>query len=199
MMRKRKRAKKHVCGPLIVLVILIALFVWVLPDALEKVNYPVKYREWIEEFASEYAVDPALVAAIVYTESGYDVNATSSVGARGLMQVMPSTAEWIHPKLNKSYAFDAEVLYTVDGALSYGCWYLGFLTDLFDDDRMSVIAAYHAGQGKVQSWRNDSSYAPDGVHLVKIPNGAAATRHYVEKVNKAYEYYSKVYHADAND
>ncbi len=195
MSKKRKRVKKRTVWALFLLIILIALFVFLLPDALEKVNYPVLYREWIEEFSFEYGLDPALVAAIVYTESGYDVNATSSVGARGLMQVMPSTAEWIHPKLNKRYPFDPEALYTVDGALTYGCWYLGFLSDLFEGDPMSVVAAYHAGQGKVDSWRKDVSYAPDGVHLTSLPEGAKATRHYVEKVNRAYEYYAKIYHA----
>lgn len=199
MSKKRKRGKKRAAWALIVLAVLIVLFVSVLPDMLEKVSYPVKYKEWIEEFSFEYGLDPALVAAIVYTESGYDVNALSSVGAKGLMQLMPSTAEWIHPKLKKSYPFDEEVLFTVDGALTYGCWYLNFLSEMFDADTMSVIAAYHAGQGKVQSWREDESYAPDGVHLTDIPEGAKATRHYVEKVNKAYEYYFKVYHADEND
>lgn len=196
MSKRRKRRKNRAAWILIVLAVMIALFVSVLPDTARKINYPVKYREWIEDFSFEYALDPALVAAIVYTESGYDVNALSAVGARGLMQLMPSTAEWIHPKLKKSYAFDEEVLFTVDGALTYGCWYLNFLSELFDGDRMSVIAAYHAGQGKVESWRKDPACAPDGVHLTQIPEGAKATRHYVEKVNKAYEYYFKVYHAD---
>lgn len=196
MSKKRKRRNNRAAWALIVLIILIALFVSVLPDTLERVNYPVKYDKWIREFSFEYGIDPALVAAIVCTESGYDVNALSSAGARGLMQLMPSTAEWIHPKLQKSYPFDEEVLFTVDGALTYGCWYLGFLNDMFDGDRMSVIAAYHAGQGKVQSWRENASYAPDGMHLESLPEGAKATRHYVEKVNKAYEYYSKVYHAE---
>lgn len=199
MSKRRKRGKRRAAWAFAVLVILIVLFVSVLPDALEKVNYPIKYKEWIEEFSFEYGLDPALVAAIVYTESGCDVNALSSVGARGLMQLMPSTAEWIHPKLKKSYSFDEEVLFTVDGSLTYGCWYLNFLSDLFDGDRMSVIAAYHAGQGKVQSWREDASCAPDGVHLVNIPEGAKATRHYVEKVNKAYEYYFEVYHTDTGE
>ncbi|MBR3928413.1 MAG: lytic transglycosylase domain-containing protein [Clostridia bacterium] len=197
MSKGKKRSGKRIFLPLALLFVLAILFVCVLPDALERVNYPVRYAEWIEEFAEDYGLDPALVAAIVYTESGYDVNATSAVGARGLMQVMPSTAEWIHPKLKKPYPFDADVLYTVDGALTYGCWYLDFLSDLFDGDPLSVIAAYHAGQGKVQSWRKDTACAPDGVHLTNIPEGAKATRHYVEKVNKAYEYYTKIYHADA--
>lgn len=192
-MRKRRRGKKRVLRALLLLVFLIALFVCVLPDSLEKVSYPVEYREWIEEFSNDYCLDPALVAAIVCTESGYDVNATSSVGARGLMQLMPSTAEWIHEKLDKPYSFDAEVLYTVDGSLTYGCWYLSFLSQRYDGDLTSVIAAYHSGQGQVDLWRKDAAYAPDGAHLTAIPENAKAARHYVEKVKKAYEYYSKVY------
>lgn len=193
MRKRRKRVKKRIRCAIVFLVLLIVLFVCVLPNLLEKVNYPLMYQEWIEEFSNEYMLDPALVAAVVYTESGYDVNATSSVGARGLMQLMPSTAEWIHPKLKKTYAFDAEVLYTVDGSLTYGCWYLSFLMERYDGDLTSVIAAYHSGQGKVDRWREDPAYAPDGIHLSGVPEGAKATRHYVEKVMKAYEHYSKVY------
>ncbi len=196
MSKRKKRARRRAGWALALLVILIALFVCVLPDALERVNYPVMYREWIEEFSLSFNLDPALVAAIVYTESGYDTSATSSVGARGLMQLMPSTAEWIHPKLNKAYAFDESALYTVDGSLTYGCWYLDFLWKRYQGDLTSVIAAYHAGQGQVDLWRKDASLCPDGVHLTTIPEKARATRHYVEKVNKAYEYYREVYHAD---
>lgn len=196
MRKQKKRDRRRAGWALTLLVILIALFVCVLPDMLERVNYPVVYREWIEEFSYPYGLDPALVAAIVYTESGYDTSATSSVGARGLMQLMPSTAEWIHPKLKKAYAFDESVLYTVDGSLTYGCWYLDFLSRRYGGDMMSVIAAYHAGQGQVDLWRKDASLCPDGAHLTKVPETARATRHYVEKVNSAYEYYWEVYHAD---
>ena len=196
MRKKKKRSRMRAGCAAGILLILIALFVCVLPDALERVNYPVVYREWIEEFSHPYGLDPALVAAIVYTESGYDTSATSSVGAKGLMQLMPSTAEWIHPKLKKAYAFDESALYTVDGSLTYGCWYLDFLSRRYGGDVMSVIAAYHAGQGQVDLWRKDASLCPDGVHLTAVPENARYTRHYVEKVNKAYEYYRKVYHAD---
>jgi len=68
MSKRRKRGKNRAVWAFAVLVILIILFVSVLPDALEKVNYPIRYKEWIEEFSFEYNLDPALVAAIVYTE-----------------------------------------------------------------------------------------------------------------------------------
>ncbi len=191
--RRRAKARRRIWRAVIFLIAVIALFVSVLPKLHEKISYPVVYREWIEEFSNFYDLDPALVAAIVHTESGYDTNATSSVGARGLMQVMPSTAEWIHPKLDKPYAFDAEALYTVDGALTYGCWYLNFLMNRYGADTLSVIAAYHAGQGNVDSWRKETEFSHDGIHLDKIPENARATRHYVEKVRRAYEYYQKVY------
>ena len=189
--KKRKGASKIIA--FLVLIIIIALFILVLPGTLKKVSYPVVYREFIEEFSDLYSLDASLVAAIVYTESSYDVNATSNVGARGLMQVMPSTGEWIHGKLKKQYPFNPDVLYTVDGALTYGCWYLDFLCDRFDGDITSVIAAYHAGQGEVEKWLKDPVYSSDGKTLSALPEGARATRHYVEKVKKVYDYYKEVY------
>lgn len=193
-MKRRKKARRGaVLTAVLVLVCLTVLFIEVLPRVLERVAYPIEYREMIEEFSGIYHVEAPLVAAIVYTESGYDTAATSSVGARGLMQVMPSTGEWIHKKLSKSYPFDPDVLYTADGALTYGCWYLGFLMDRFDGDRVTAIAAYHAGQGEVEKWLKDGALSRDGKKLDFVPDTAPATRHYVEKVKKAYEYYKEAY------
>ena len=193
-MKKRRRRKNRAgwIAP-IVLMVLIALFILVVPKTHKKVTYPIRYRDMIEEFSGIYSLDAPLVAAIVHTESGYNVNATSSVGARGLMQVMPSTGEWIHTKLKKPYAFNADALYTVDGALTYGCWYLDFLMKRFGGDFTSVVAAYHAGQGEVEKWLENPEYSWDGKTLNTIPEGAKATRHYVEKVKKAYEYYKEAY------
>ena len=59
------------------------------------VRYPVKYVEIIKRESAENSLDPALVAAVIATESGYDANAVSNKGAVGLMQIMPDTANYV--------------------------------------------------------------------------------------------------------
>ena len=82
--------------------------------------------------------------------------AESSVGARGLMQLMPDTAEWIAGKKKVSgYAF--ERMYDPESNISFGCWYLRYLANLFHGDPVCVSCAYHAGQGQVTAWLSDVS------------------------------------------
>ena len=68
-------------------------------------RHTVRYREWIEKYALENGIEPAYAAAIILRESSYDPNATSSVGARGLMQVMEDTFNFVRRNLNESTEF----------------------------------------------------------------------------------------------
>jgi soluble lytic murein transglycosylase len=70
---------------------------------LARLFYPFHYREQINAYSAEYQVDPLLVAAVIYTESGFRPAAVSARGARGLMQVMPSTAEWVAGRLGYTH------------------------------------------------------------------------------------------------
>ena len=63
-------------------------------------SHPIYYKDLIEQYAAENNLKPAFVAAIILNESSFRTDAESSVGARGLMQLMPDTAEWIADKLD---------------------------------------------------------------------------------------------------
>ena len=92
---------------------------------------------------------PAYVAAIIRNESSFQPRAESAVGARGLMQLMPDTAEWIAHKLGvEGYAF--ERMYDPASNIRFGCWYLNYLSKMFLGNPVCVTAAYHAGQGQVK-------------------------------------------------
>lgn len=170
-----------------------AVFVFALPKLLGHVQYPIRYEEEISAAAEEFGINPALVAAIAYTESGYQADARSKAGAMGLMQIMPDTGKWIAEKLFEADSFTDERLFEPQTALRYGCWYLRFLFMEFDGDETCALAAYHAGQGNVRKWLNDPAYSNDGWTLSAFPEDAPQTRHYVSKVRKAYEYYRKAY------
>jgi hypothetical protein len=115
----------------------------------------------IESVAHKHGVDPALVHAVVEAESNYQPAARSQVGARGLMQVMPSTARDLGVK-------SARLLFDPEENLEAGVKYLKWLLERFDGDLTSALAAYNAGPGAVQKY--------DGVPPFR------ETENYVKKV-----------------
>ena len=163
-------------------------------------QYPVEYRDMIESTSSAFNLNPSFVTAIIRNESSFQPRAESGVGARGLMQLMPDTAEWIARKMKYSgYAFDR--MYDPESNIRFGCWYLSYLASLFHGDPVCVACAYHAGQGQVNAWLSDSLLSDDGVTLKldRMPDGP--TKNYARRVIKAYGIYQTLYFdgADAFD
>ena len=153
-------------------------------------NYPIAYQDLIKQYAAEFNLNPAYVTAIIRNESSFRPKAESDAGARGLMQLMPDTAEWIAQKLKISgYAF--ERMNDPASNIRFGCWYLNYLARLFNGDVACVTCAYHAGQGTIVSWLSDSRYSDDGIHLVpeRLPEGP--TKQYEERVSRDYGIYQK--------
>lgn len=153
-----------------------------------KCMYPIKYNELVEKYSEDYGVDTALVYSVIRTESGFRPAAESNVGAKGLMQITPDTFEWLMSKTGESYGIEA--LYEPDVNIKYGTLFLSMLTEEFGN-RDSVLSAYHAGWGQVNSWLCDPEISSDGVTLQRIP--FSDTAHYVDKVKKAEKIYNSVY------
>ncbi len=155
-------------------------------------NYPLEYRELIEKYAAEYNLEPAFVTAIIRNESSFQPLAVSSVGARGLMQLMPDTAEWIAGKL-KLPAYSFERMFDPEANIRFGCWYLNYLSTMFRGDPICVTCAYHAGQGTVTSWLSDPLISDDGITLSLSRLVSGPTKTYAERVTKAYGIYQVLY------
>ena len=155
-------------------------------------NYPISYRSLIEEWAASYNLNPAFVTAIIRNESSFQPTVESGVGARGLMQLMPDTAEWIAGKL-KTSGYSFERMYDPGSNIQFGCWYLNYLAGLFHGDPVCVACAYHAGQGQVTAWLSDARFSRDGIKLdlASMPDGP--TKNYAGKVIKAYGIYQSLY------
>lgn len=151
--------------------------------------YPVKYYDEIKAYSSKYNIDPTLVASMINVESSYNENAISSKGARGLMQLMPTTAKWVSEKIGENYEDD--YLFQNDYNIKIGCYYLSYLFEQFDGDKDLVVCAYNAGQGNVKNWLKNEEYSSDGKTLKKIP--FSETKNYLIKVNKNYHYYKYRY------
>lgn len=153
--------------------------------------YPLKYRESLYRYAAEYELDPYLVAAVIRTESKFKPDAVSRTGARGLMQIMPDTGEWIARQMGIAYA--PEMLYDPDYNIKIGCWYLADLSKEFHGDVVMTLAAYNGGRTNVQQWVTDREWTGQHETLDQIP--FKETRLYVAQVMRDRERYHLIYTA----
>lgn len=184
-MSKSKLKTIVLCLVLLVAAVIIAVIV---NRTMEKHTYKLEYAQIISAYALQYELDPYFVAAVIHVESGNRAQVKSSAGALGLMQIMPVTGEWIAEKLDMD--FKTEDLSEPEINIEYGCWYLRFLFDKFELTD-TVAAAYNAGHNRVSEWLENEKYSSDGVSLKQIPYNE--TRLYIEKIQKAYEKYKKLY------
>lgn len=155
----------------------------------EVARHKVRYEEHIRYYAAVNNIDPAFVAAVIRRESDYDPLAVSSVGARGLMQIMPDTGEWLAGKVDV-YDYTPESLFDPETNIKMGCWYLGYLSRKFSGDPITIACAYHAGQGNVEDhWLPKYSANGKSLTLDEIPMDD--TKYYARKVLEAYAIYQQ--------
>jgi len=142
-------------------------------DILQNTDFRSRFRHnkehlfhpFILQAASRHDIDPALVKAIIMAESGYNPNAISKRGAKGLMQLMPSTAE----------ALGVEDVFNPEQNISGGVRYFKKLVNRFDGDIKLALAAYNAGSKIVRHYQGIPPYK--------------STHYYIEKVFKYYKQY----------
>ena len=159
------------------------------PLAFWQLSYPRPYSATVEAAAAEYDVDPLLIWAIMRQESRFDPEALSYVGARGLMQVMPSTQEWIAEQMAETIPpGDA---FTPEASIRMGTWFLRFLLDYFEGDLELAIAAYNGGAGSVDIWQADPLVSDRDDLLRWI--GFGETREYLGHVSLNYRVYQALY------
>ena len=150
------------------------------PEFVQRIRYPLRYEAIVRGHAKNYDLDPALLAAVIYTESRFNARAHSDAGAMGLMQLLPDTARGIATRTGGT-GFVVDDLYVPEINVRYGAWYLRNLLNRYGDER-TALAAYHAGQGNVDRWQQE------GVGI-QFPE----TRSYVENVERAKAIYRKSY------
>jgi len=167
----------------------VAIFLYVVVPVGLKLVFPLYHQEAIEFYAKQHDLDPLLVASIIWVESRFDTRAESIRGARGLMQIMPETAEWISQQISVPY--ELERLYDPRHNIRLGCWYLANLRREFDNNMNLVLAAYNGGRGNVRKWMEAGTWQGDIENIDNIPFGE--TREYVRRVNMIYQVYQKLY------
>lgn len=175
---------------LLIALLLVILFIFVAMPWFNRLIYPLEYEEFIVDSAQVTGVDPYLVVAIIRTETKFDPDRQSRVGASGLMQLMPITVNEAITKGNFSPAFQD---YVSDPAINIrmGSWYLATLTKKFRGNKVAVIAAYNAGPTIVTKWLNEGKWDGTSENADQIPYGE--TRHYVKRVTYLYQKYQSLY------
>lgn len=155
-----------------------------------KQAYPLKYRDIIETQAEKYSIDPAFLYGMIRTESNFNPDAESSAGARGLMQIMPATFDWLQTHKGTEPKLDASALYDPQVNVEYGVYFLSILWEEYDDETV-ILSAYNAGMGNVDQWLSEEEHSSDGVTLHDIPYGE--TEQYVKNVLESQEMYRRLY------
>lgn len=158
-------------------------------------EHPIKYSEYVEKYADEYGLDKYVIYAFIKTESGFDPKAKSNIGARGLMQLMEVSFDWVKFRLGDGDEITYDDMFDPGSNIRYGTYLLHFLMDKYGD-LDTAAAAYFSGVGEVDGWLGNSEYSKDGVHLDKIPSKNAA--HYISKINDAYSTYLRLYAEERN-
>ena len=149
-------------------------------------RYLAPYRDALQAHIRENGLEEAWVYGLMRQESRFVTSARSTVGAAGLMQVMPSTARWIAKKLGlKSYK--QSLIHQLDTNLRLGTYYMKTVLSWFDDSPVLASAAYNAGPGRARLWRADQPLE-GAIYAETIPFDE--TRDYVKKVMSNTMYYA---------
>jgi len=158
--------------------------------AVQELKLPLRHEDVIRQQASDKDLDPSLIAGVIYVESRFR-DQTSHAGAKGLMQLMPATADYIARKSGGTRFVPGD-LADPQINISYGSWYLRYLLQRYNGNVALALAAYNAGEGKVDEWWREAADRGEKFVVAKhIP--FPETREYVKKVLSARNAYRHEY------
>ena len=147
-------------------------------DDLE-LRFPLEYVAQIQNIAAAQKLDPAIIFGLIRQESAFDEEAESPAGAKGLLQLMPRTAQQIAEDLHEGWNGE-DSLFNPELNLRYGSIYYKKLLQQFSGAHLLAAAAYNAGAAKIKRWLPDSQAMPGDIWIESIPY--KETRGYVSSV-----------------
>ena len=151
-----------------------------------ELRFPSPHRDVMQSYARQVNLDDAWVYGLIRQESRFVQVAKSSVGASGLMQLMPATAKWVARKMGLK-GFSHGLVNELDTNVALGTYYLKHVYDSLDGSPVLATAAYNAGPGRARRWQ-DSKPMEGMVYIESIPFNE--TRDYVKKVLSNASYYA---------
>lgn len=151
------------------------------------IRFPIAHQQWFNLYADKHNIDPITLMSLARQESALDSEARSPVGARGIMQIMPSTAKYTAKKYQLSYQGKSD-LYEIGKNIEIGSHYLDGLLEQYDNNRIFALAAYNAGPHRVKQWRSRTDEKLDAYAFIEaIP--FKETRGYVQNILMFETYY----------
>lgn len=148
-------------------------------------RYLMPYRNLVVQYGNQHGIDPAWVYGLIRQESRFIMGAQSSVGAQGLMQVMPATAREIARKIG----MDSSELHTMNGNIRMGTWYMADARNRLQNNDVLATAGYNAGPARARRWQS-SNNLEGAIYAETIPFNE--TRDYVKKVMTNAVYYASL-------
>ncbi|MCY3778945.1 MAG: transglycosylase SLT domain-containing protein [Chloroflexi bacterium] len=163
------------------------------PSFLARMRFPAYYIHLIQPAAEARGIDPALLLSLIRQESLFNTFATAAAGEKGLMQVIPSTAQYIAEQLNWQ-DYQHSDLFRPYAGIAFGAYYIDEQLELFDQNPVAALAAYNAGPGRAYDWNALSGGDPD---LFMTTMTIDSTRHYVQFIYRNYNIYRALYGVDS--
>jgi len=161
-----------------------------MPFKIWEYAFPVHYSSIINVLATDYDLDPFLVWSTIREESHFNRYAESRAGARGLMQIILSTGEWIAQKVDYQ-DFDYDLLFEPGVNIHFGCWYLNYLQEKFNKRDYLMISGYNAGPGITDQWIESIDMNDIDSFIENIPY--QETTEHIKKVMRTYIIYQIIY------
>lgn len=172
----------------IILLMLIILKAINIENIILKKIYTKEYEDCIYKCSEECKVDPLLILAIIRVESNFKEDSVSLSQAKGLMQLMDSTADELAIKLNMSEDYD---IFNAETNIELGTTYMSNLLTYYNNNMYLALAAYNAGIGTVDNWIEKGIINKDGTNIENIPY--KETNNYVRKILRDYKIYKELY------
>ncbi len=163
----------------------------VVPESIAVFQFPTPYADLVSDLTAGLSLQPALIHAIMREESSFDHEACSSVGAKGLIQLMPGTAydvaRWYAlPFLEGDQLFDPE------NSIRYGSLYINRQWNAYSGALPLVLAAYNAGPGNASRWRDSLSFSASDPEWFIERITFRETREYVKRVTRSSWVYGRL-------
>lgn len=175
---------------LVLLIIFILFRIIKIQDIILKLIYPKQYSEYVDKYAQQYNIDENLIYSIIKAESNFDVNATSNKNAKGLMQLLDSTAKELAQQENIQYN-ENTTLYNPETNIMLGTKYISQLLSKYNNNIYLAVIAYNAGIGNVDKWIDNNIIKEDGSDIQNVPY--KETNSYVRKIIRDYNIYKELY------
>ncbi len=160
------------------------------PAYFNYIRFGAYYSDLVIPYAQEYGLHPLLIFSVIRQESLFEGFVRSTAGARGLMQIIPSTGAERAEMEGWPPDYSDDDLYRPQVSIKLGAAYLAFLRNYFDGDLYASLAGYNAGPGNSAAWLEDAKGDPDlFLEIIRFNE----TQTYIKHISEIFAIYRRIY------